>query len=176
MQPRIVVTGDRNGKSEVVSDRSKSSLDIPLMPGSSYYPVWGSDQVPTLPSDGTPTPAPGYFPPAGGFRFGFFTLGPGTLTLPEGFDVDSAAAQINEQIPGLLDVMEPDAPGMHTSDTVDVDFVLSGEVFVEMDDGAEVQLHAGDVIVQNGTRHAWRNRSDQPCVLVIAVVGAQRNV
>lgn len=60
------------------------------------------------------------------------------------------------------------SPGMHTSDTVDIDFVLSGEVHVELDDGAEVHLKAGDVQVQNGTRHAWRNRSDEPCVLAVA--------
>ena len=33
---------------------------------------------------------------------------------------------------------------------------------------------AGDVLVQHGTRHAWRNKSDQPCVLVVAVTGARR--
>lgn len=174
MQPRVVVTGVRDGKSVVVSDGSKPEIDVPLMPGSSYFPVWGSDSMVVLPSDGSPINAAAYFPPAGGWRFGFFTLGPGTATLPEDLDVAAATAQIQEQLPGLLDVMEPDAPGMHTSDTVDVDFVLSGEVYVELDDGAEVHLNAGDVIVQNGTRHAWRNRSDQPCVLVIAVVGAVR--
>lgn len=57
---------------------------------------------------------------------------------------------------------------------MDVDFVLSGEVDVELDDGVEVHLKAGDVLVQNGTRHAWRNQSDQPCVLVVAVTGARR--
>jgi len=40
------------------------------------------------------------------------------------------------------------------------------------DDGVEVHLKAGDVLVQHGTRHAWRNKSDQPCVLV--VTGARR--
>jgi mannose-6-phosphate isomerase-like protein (cupin superfamily) len=176
VRPRIVVTGQRDGKSVVVSDGVQSEIDIPVMPGSSYYPVWGSDTIPTVPSDGTPTAGPEYFPPAGGWRFGFFTLGPGTATLPEDLDMSAAAAQIEAQLPGLLGVMEPDAPGMHTSDTVDVDFVLSGEVFVELDDGAEVHLSAGDVLVQNGTRHAWRNRSDSPCTLVIAVIGAQRRL
>jgi quercetin dioxygenase-like cupin family protein len=52
--------------------------------------------------------------------------------------------------------------------------VLSGEVDVELDDGVEVHLKAGDVLVQHGARHAWRNQSDQPCVLVVAVAGAHR--
>ena len=29
-------------------------------------------------------------------------------------------------------------PGMHTTDTVDFDVVVSGEVYLELDDGAEV--------------------------------------
>jgi hypothetical protein len=37
-----------------------------------------------------------------------------------------------------------------------------------------VHLVAGDVLVQHGARHAWRNKSDQPCVLAVAVTGARR--
>jgi quercetin dioxygenase-like cupin family protein len=32
--------------------------------------------------------------------------------------------------------------------------VLEGEVWLELDDGAEVRLRPGDTVVQNGTRHA----------------------
>jgi quercetin dioxygenase-like cupin family protein len=52
--------------------------------------------------------------------------------------------------------------------------VLSGEVWLELDDGAEVHLQPGDCVIQNGTRHAWRNRSQQPCVIAVALVGAVR--
>jgi hypothetical protein len=52
-------------------------------------------------------------------------------------------------------VLEPQNPGMHTTDTVDFDVIVSGEVFLELDDGSEVLLKAGDCVVQNGTRHAW---------------------
>jgi quercetin dioxygenase-like cupin family protein len=70
--------------------------------------------------------------------------------------------------------MEPDGSGMHTSDTVDLDFILSGEVWVELDDGREVHLTAGDLLVQHGTRHAWRNKGEEPCVFAFFVVGATR--
>jgi quercetin dioxygenase-like cupin family protein len=64
----------------------------------------------------------------------------------------------------------------HTSDgkaTV-FEYVLSGEVWLELDDGKEVHLRAGDVVVQNGTRHAWRNKNTEPCRLVICLIGANR--
>jgi len=172
--PRIVVTGAKDGKSVVVSDGPATTIDIPLMPGSAYVPVWGADQTPVVPGSAQAVQPRTYFPPAGGFRFCFFTLGPASAALPADFDAAAAAARVAQDIPGLLDVFEADNPGMHTSDTVDVDFVLSGEVDVELDDGVEVHLKAGDVLVQNGTRHAWRNKSDQPCVLVVAVTGARR--
>jgi hypothetical protein len=35
-----------------------------------------------------------------------------------------------------------------------------------------VLLEAGDTVVQNGTRHAWRNRGTEPCRLVVAIFGA----
>jgi quercetin dioxygenase-like cupin family protein len=63
---------------------------------------------------------------------------------------------------------------MHTTDTIDFEYVVSGECYLELDDGAEVHLRAGDTVVQNGTRHRWANRSSEPCTLVVCIVGAAR--
>jgi quercetin dioxygenase-like cupin family protein len=63
---------------------------------------------------------------------------------------------------------------MHKTDTVDVTVVISGELVLELDDGAEVTLRPGAVVVQNGVRHAWRNRSDEPCLMAIVVMSAER--
>ncbi len=57
----------------------------------------------------------------------------------------------------MIEVLEPDHPGMHTTDTMDFDVIVSGEVYLELDDGAEVLLKAGDCVIQNGTRHASHN-------------------
>ena len=84
----------------------------------------------------------------------------------ENIDVEATVAEFDERLPGLADVQEPDDPGMHTTDTVDYDYVVSGEVYLELDDGAEVLLKPGDCVVQNGTRHRWNNRGDRPCTIV----------
>jgi quercetin dioxygenase-like cupin family protein len=62
---------------------------------------------------------------------------------------------------------------VHATPTVDCGIVLSGELWLELEDGVEQHLRSGDAFVQNGTRHAWRNRGDQPAVvaLFIAAVG-----
>ena len=71
-------------------------------------------------------------------------------------------ADIEGKLPGLLRYMDPSDPGMHATDTIDFEVVLEGTIVLELDDGAEVTLHAGDTVVQNGTRHRWKNPGDHP--------------
>ena len=80
-----------------------------------------------------------------------------------------------EKLPGMAEHLETENPGMHTTDTVDYEVVISGEVVLELDDGAEVTLKPGDTVIQNGTRHAWRNRTEKPAVLVVVLIGAKRS-
>ena len=89
-------------------------------------------------------------------------------------DPDEALAEIQHKLPGLIDVLEPDGAGMHRTDTVDFNLIVSGEVWLELDDGAEVLLGAGDCVLQNGARHRWRNPSSEPCVMAVAQIGAAR--
>ena len=61
---------------------------------------------------------------------------------------------------------------MHTTVTIDFEYVVSGRVVLELDDGASVELGPGGTVVQNGTRHAWRNPFDETATLVAALIGA----
>ena len=63
---------------------------------------------------------------------------------------------------------------MHTTDSTDFGVLLSGNVVLELDDGAEVSLSPGDVVVQNGTRHRWRVVGDVPATLAAFLIGARR--
>lgn len=177
MRVRRVVTGqEADGRSVFVTDEAVEPVTVQLMPGAAFHQLWGADTLPSLPTDGARPPGPRYFPPPGGFRFAFFTLPPdgagGDLA---GVDIGAAIAELGEKLPGLADVMEPDHPGMHTTDTIDMEVVLSGEITLELDDGAEVTLAPGDTVVQNGTRHAWHNRGSEPATLAVFIVGAQRS-
>ena len=69
----------------------------------------------------------------------------------------------------MAEHLEPDNPGMHTTDTIDFGFVVSGEVVLELDDGAETVLRAGDTYIQNGTRHRWINRADVPARVCVVL-------
>lgn len=74
-------------------------------------------------------------------------------------------------IPGKID-----GPNfvMHATDTIDYIVIVSGEVWLILDEGAEVHLTAGDCVIQNGTLHTWDNRSSEPCILASTMVGAAR--
>jgi quercetin dioxygenase-like cupin family protein len=69
---------------------------------------------------------------------------------------------------------DDDEPGMHRTDSTDFGVVLSGNLICELDDGAEVLLSPGDVVVQNGTRHRWRVVGDLPAVMAVVIIGAHR--
>jgi mannose-6-phosphate isomerase-like protein (cupin superfamily) len=173
---RRVVTGqDEAGKSVFVADERVEPMVMTLMPGLEFVNLWGGDETPSLPTDGRRPAVRAYFPPAPGYRFALFTLPPeGSASLPADLDLQRAMAEVNEKLPGMMDHMEPGSAGMHTTDTVDLDLVLSGDIYLELDDSAEVHLTAGDCVIQNGTRHAWHNRSSEPCRMLSILVGARR--
>jgi mannose-6-phosphate isomerase-like protein (cupin superfamily) len=144
-----------------------------LRPGWEFHRLWGADAHPNFPDDGSPTPQPTYFPPLDGYRFAIFTVPPRTEP-PSDADPEAGMAEIEEKLPGLESFMEPENPGMHTTDTIDFEVILSGELVLELDDGAEVTLRPGDTVVQNGTRHRWRNQTDTPTIVAVVLIGAAR--
>jgi mannose-6-phosphate isomerase-like protein (cupin superfamily) len=175
MQVRRVVTGmTPDGKSVFASDTKVDPITPKLVPGYEFHRVWGDDGPTSLPEDGHVRSGLPYFPRSPGFRFGLFTVAPDTTAMPADLDVGAALAELETALPGMAGHMEPDNPGMHTTDTVDFEYVVSGRVILELDDGAQVELGPGDTVVQNGTRHAWRNPFGEPCQMVVVLVGATR--
>ena len=81
------------------------------------------------------------FPPPGGCSLAVMELTPGGNDFHE--FVRTA----------LAPSADPDEPGMRRTATMDYDIVLDGIIGLELDNGTEVTLKLGDVVVQNGTRH-----------------------
>lgn len=173
--PRRVVTGIRSGKSVFISDGSPSNSHIyDSVPGHLTSVLYTTAAQPSLPQNDTEKAPPQIL----------VTPKPGETTLmivvfpPDSvFATVDPAGAFEEQamhIPGLIQAFEPDAPGMHTTDTIDYDIVIDGEVWLELDDGAETLLKQGDVVVQCGTRHAWRNKGDKPATMCFVLIGAER--
>jgi quercetin dioxygenase-like cupin family protein len=63
---------------------------------------------------------------------------------------------------------------MHQSDTVDILFVISGQVELILDEGSTI-LRAGETVVQCGTNHGWRVVGNKPCTCAGVLIDAARN-
>lgn len=62
-------------------------------------------------------------------------------------------------------------PLMHRTRSIDYAIVMSGEIDMLLDD-TEVHLKAGDVMVQQGTNHAWVNRGNETCRIAFVLIDA----
>lgn len=173
--PRRVVTGVRDGKSVILSDGCPPNVHVYQgWPGFATSVYWVTAPVPTLPLDdrepapvGTPiTPHPGET------RLMIVRFPPDAVFTDPRFNPDVTLAEQRTHLPGLVDCFEEEDPGMHRTDSVDYDIVLDGEIWLELDDGIVMHLRHGDVVIQGGGRHAWRNRSDRVTTMAFVLIGA----
>ena len=145
MKIRRVVTGhDADGRAIVTSDSEMDNLKV-MKSGNRGVLLWATDESPS-PVEGDDDPAYreiGIAPPPGGPAFRI-------LEGPAGKDAF-----------------------MHCTDTIDYCIVMQGECVMLLDDGAEIAMSAGDVIVQRGTWHGWANRSGEPVRLAFVLISAQ---
>ncbi|MCB1489398.1 MAG: cupin domain-containing protein [Bauldia sp.] len=172
---RRVVTGTTaEGRTAFVSDTVLETDTIAMMPDAGFTGIWGADTPPTLPTDGTKPDYGTWFPPAAGYRVEMITIPPASTPAPADLDTAAAAAEMEKKLPGLLGHMDPHHPGMHQTDTIDFVYVTSGRCVVELDSGDRTELGPGDILIQNGTRHAWRVPFEEPCTVLSISVGATR--
>lgn len=152
--PRRIVTGNKQGRSVIVEDGHAANISEHI-PGLIISDIWATDSTPAtlnreavVPNEAFPlTPSQGTY-----FRY---------VNIPPDKDLS----------PGLQSSTERH-PMFHQTDTLDYIIIASGEVYLLLDE-AEVKLKAGDIVIQNGTSHAWSNRSDKPCVQLAVLIGAR---
>jgi mannose-6-phosphate isomerase-like protein (cupin superfamily) len=178
---RRIVTGlSEGGKSVFVSDGEPPRVvTIEELPSYRMTEVWATEKTPSIPNEegDITTEISSLVPGLGASRFRVMSFYPEQEVieaLQKGGDILAALEKFAKDAPGLGEAMEPDNPGMHTTDTIDYVIIISGDIYLELDDGAEVHLGPGDCVVQNGTRHAWRNRSSEPCIAAAVMIGAER--
>jgi quercetin dioxygenase-like cupin family protein len=170
MPVRRVATGtSTQGRSVVALDEMIEPVTVAALPGYAWHRLWSFDKPPEHPGEVRAAAELAHFPPAGGVRFTVFTVPPATTARAP--LTQERRRELDQKLPGRSAVMESDQDGMHRTPTVDLIVVLSGRVSLHLDDGAVVDLNTGDCLVQNGTRHAWRNDTDEPCTLGVVLIG-----
>ena len=140
---RVVTANDENGKAKVWIDALAENLANPR-PGVNTALIWTTDTMPPDVSGSEDLGARKVPRPPGhrGTIFRVIEFGPGNET------------------------------DMHVTGTIDYAVVMAGEIDMELDDGNEVHLQQGDVLVQRATIHNWNNRGDKPCVIAFVLIDA----
>lgn len=174
MPRRRVVTGEVGGKAVFTVDETVDDIHIGLMPGAAIARVYGNNHL-VLPTDGRENDTHNYFPEPGGAAVYIITLPPDPKSPPaKPQDMAALIAEVKAELPGMLEAMSDDGSFTHRTDTVDVVTILSGRIVIELAGGASKDLGAGDVVIQNGTRHRWHNPFDAPCTLHTVSIGVAR--
>jgi quercetin dioxygenase-like cupin family protein len=141
--PRRVVTGhDAGGRSVVLSDGAAPKSHS--IPGATFHELWNTAAAPApiaAEEPREPTDRP--------------------LVTPPGH---------NGTIIRIVDFEPRSRSPLHRTESVDYGIVLAGEVTLVLDDCSETALHAGDVVVQRGTDHAWVNETDEPARMAFVLV------
>ena len=171
---RRVVTGfDEHGKSTIVADDDAGArLERPG--GATVTEIWRADSLPTRMDEAGPLAALEVVSPAQqGLAVRVCTFPPDAAMDSQTYG--SYAESIAQSYGPEAASAERDAvPGMHSTETVDVVTVVSGELHVVTESG-ETVLRAGDSVVQRGTPHAWSNRTDSTTTVVAIMMGATRD-
>jgi len=171
---RRIVTENVNGKSSVQSDESMPVYEFSTVPGYQHTLIWVNPTTPDLNKQQRFDSYPdSVVPGPGGTSLHFVTFPPASVFVNPSFDGEAARSEALVRLKGLADHFEKEDPAMHKTNTVDYSLVYDGEIWLELDDGETLHLKRGDVVVQNGTRHAWRNKGTEPVTMLFFLNGAR---
>ena len=161
---RRIVTGHREGKAVVLYDGPAPNRKVRQATGLVSTLLWVTEESPADIS-GTADRAEremGVPPPPHGSVFRVVEFPPDRKDM-------SREAVLKEM--GLSNQASARHAGMHRTRSIDYAVVMEGEIDMLLD-GSEVHLAAGDVLVQQGTNHAWVNRGSRPCRIAFVLIDA----
>jgi mannose-6-phosphate isomerase-like protein (cupin superfamily) len=171
---RRVVAGSVSGRSVVQSDEQMDAYQFKTVPGYEHTLIWVNPTTPDLGKEQRFDDYPdSVVPGPGGTSLHFVTFPPASVFSDPSFDGGAARDEALIRLRGLADHFEKEDPAMHKTNTVDYAVVHDGEIWLELDDGETIHLKRGDVVVQNGTRHAWRNKGTKPVTMLFFLNGAK---
>jgi mannose-6-phosphate isomerase-like protein (cupin superfamily) len=170
-----VVTGhDKNGNSVVLADdfAPVTNRDRRPRPNRRTTDLWLTRGLPVIVSgdEGDPTLDPNAFVIENGTKLRINEFEPEPPEIRR-LPVEQAIARMNAENGAAPKTLTREQ-SMHRTRTVDYAIVLEGEMTLYVGD-KEMVLKAGDVVIQRGTKHAWRNRSDKRVRMLYVLLDAR---
>jgi quercetin dioxygenase-like cupin family protein len=87
---------------------------------------------------------------------------------------DPDAPLAGASIVRIVDLAPGGASQMHRTNTLDYCVLISGELELELEGAVTTRLKPGEIVVQRGTMHLWRNPSPTtPCRVVFVLTEAK---
>ena len=173
-RPRRIVTGhDAQGRSVFLQDGAAPNLIQPEhSPNVGMFNLWRLMSIPASNAgDDDAAPANATFtlaPPAGGLTFRI-------MEFPPDVERNYAAQKEVFKAYGNAEALTHGSqrhPGFHKTQSIDFAIVLEGEIWALMDVGEEL-MHAGDILIQRGTNHAWANRATKPARVAFILIATE---
>lgn len=173
---RIVTGHDAQGRSIIAqSGPPPRSIDIGGR-GVKFHELWHTKTVPAKLDRASAEPLEPSLslePPKGGVRIRFVD------TPPEDPNAPAPDAALMKQVFAAIGAPHASRyrpgenhPATHVTPSLDYGIVLDGEITLITDTG-ETLCRAGDVIVQNGTSHAWANRSGKTVRMCFVLIDGE---
>ena len=171
---RIVTGHDADGKAIIIPNLPPMTTQLIGGPGGpTFFEVWHTVGTPALITAQPGAPDEDRLvlaPPGNGTRIRVIEFPPEGEEIRKlsGADAQAKFKSMGNESASTSQAGAPH-PLMHRTQTVDYGIVLEGEITMVLDRG-ETTLKAGDVIIQNGTNHAWANRSGKICRMAFVLI------
>ena len=138
---RRVVTGhDKKGKAVFVSDEKYETVVIPSG-DAAMATIWTTATVPADLNDEN-----------------------------DGRERDAGTTLKGGSVIRVVDMLPGASSPVHRTSSIDYGIVISGAIELELDNHVFKTLGAGDIIVQRGTIHKWRNPSNTSICRIVFVL------
>lgn len=141
---RIVTGHDKQGEAIFTSDNQYETLVIPSG-DAAMATIWTTTSVPADLNDET-----------------------------DGRERDAGTTLKGGSVIRVVDMLPNASSPMHRTSSIDYGIVMSGKIELELDNNVFKTMEAGDIIVQRGTIHKWRNpSSDEICRIIFVLTEAK---
>ncbi|MFV8375822.1 cupin domain-containing protein [Flavobacterium sp. LB1P71] len=74
----------------------------------------------------------------------------------------------------IVDMLPGASSPLHRTDSIDYGIIISGEIELELENKVTKRIGAGEIIIQRGTLHKWKNPSEtEVCRIVFILIEAK---
>jgi quercetin dioxygenase-like cupin family protein len=138
---RRVVTGHSNGgKAIFISDNQYETIVIPSG-DAAMATIWSTPSVPANLNDET-----------------------------DGRERDAGTTLKGGSVIRVVDMLPKASSPMHRTNSIDYGIIISGTIELELENNEIKILNQGDIIVQRGTIHRWKNPSNTEICRIVFVL------